>query len=204
MIGEGRSSRMMKAVVVLVILLGTLQACSGLPRIVVLHDPLTPQEHVALGESYQAQGSRELAVREFQAALRQQRDYAPALIALGNLSFEAGTLPAAEDYYRRALDVAPNHPTANNNLAMVYLSRGDRLEEAERLAKGAQAQEGALRPYVLDTLAQIYVRQGRYQEAQTTLEEAERVAPRENTHLHERLAQSRRELAAAALIRSSP
>jgi len=188
----------------LVLLLGTLQACSGFPRIVVLHDPLTPQEHVTLGESYQAQNNTELAVREFQAALRQQSDYGPALIALGNLSFEAGALQEAEDYYRRALDAVPRQPAASNNLAMVYLTRGDRLDEAERLAKDALAQGDALRPYVLDTLAKIYMRQERYQEARTALEEAVTAAPSENKLLHERLAQSQRELAVAFPASTKP
>ena len=202
MIGQGLS--LMKMAVLLVTLLGTLQACSGLPRIVVLHDPLTPQEHVTLGESYQAQGNTELAVREFQAALRLQRDFAPALVALGNRSFEAGTLQEAEDYYSRALDAVPGHPAASNNLAMVYLSRGGRLDEAERLAKSALAQGGALRPYILDTLAKVYMRQERYQEARTALEEAETIAPLENKLLHERLAQSRQELAATRPASTTP
>jgi tetratricopeptide (TPR) repeat protein len=202
MIRQWRSLR--KEAVLLVLLLGALQACSGFPRIVVLHDPLTPQEHVTLGESYQAQSNTELAVREFQAALRQQSDYVPALIALGNLSFEAGALQEAEDSYRRALDAVPHQPAASNNLAMVYLLRGDRLDEAERLAKDALAQGGALRPYVLDTLAKIYMRQERYQEARTALEEAVTAAPSENKLLHERLAQSQRELAVAFPASTKP
>ncbi len=175
-------------------LMGALQACSSLPRIVILHDPLTPQEHVTLGETYQAQDKTELAVREFEAALRGQQDYAPALVALGNLSFEAGRLQQAEDYYRRVLDAAPDHPAAGNNLAMVYLTRGERLDEAERLARGATAQEDPLRPYALDTLARIYLRQKRYREAQTALEQALTAAPSGNTPLQERLAQTQREL----------
>lgn len=180
----------------LLLLLGGLQACSGLPRIVLLRDPLTPQEHVKLGTSYQEQGLRELAAKEFQAALGQQREYAPALVGLGNLSFEAGSLKEAEEYYRQALAVAPDDPSATNNLAMVYLSRGERLEEAELLARKALEQGGPLRPYVLDTLAGIYVRQGRYREAKAALDDAEALAPLENNILRERLAALRRELAA--------
>ena len=175
-------------------LMGTLQACSSLPRIVVLHDPLTSQEHVTLGETYQAQGKTELAAREFEAALRRQQDYAPALVALGNLSFEAGRLQQAEDYYRRVLDVVPDHPAAGNNLAMVYLTRGERLDEAERLARGAAAHGDPLRPYALDTLARIYLRRERYQDAQTALDQALAAAPSGNKPLQERLAQTRREL----------
>lgn len=168
----------------------------------MLHDPLTPEEHVKLGMSYEAQGLKEMAAQEFQAALRQQSGYTPALVGLGNLSFEGGALQEAEGYYRRALDADPDHPGANNNLAMVYLSRGERLDEAERLARNALKQGGPLRPYILDTLANIYVRQERCQEAKTALEEAEAVTSSANKILHERLAQLRRELTAAAPCRT--
>src|SRR5437870_5467805 len=164
--------RMMQDAALLMVLMAALQACSALPRIVVLHDPLSPQEHVTLGESYHAQGKMDLAAREYQAALKKEGDYVPALIALGNLSFETGFLQDAEDHYRHVLTVVPDHPSASNNLAMVYLSRNERLDEAERLAKRALAQGEPLRSYILDTLAKIYVRQERYQEARTALEEA--------------------------------
>ncbi len=186
-------------VMVMTLLLGGLQACSSIPRVVVLHDPLTPEEHVTLGTSYEGQGLKEMAAREYQAALHQRSDFVPALIGLGNLSFESGAFQEAEDYYRRALDAAPNHSGAGNNLAMVYLSRGERLDEAERLAGNALGQAGPLRPYVLDTLARIYMRTGRYQEAKAILAEAEAMAPSENKILHERLAQSKQELGAVDL-----
>ncbi len=177
-------------------LLGSVQACSGLPRIVIVHDPLTPQEHVTLGEAYQVQGERKMAAREFEAALRQQMEYVPALIGMGNLSFERGALEEAEIFYRRALGTAPGHSGASNNLAMVYLARGDRLDEAERMARNALERGGPLRPYALETLARIYVRQGRYREAQAALEWAEAMVPAEDTRFHQGLSRSRRELAA--------
>ena len=180
----------------LMILLGSVQACSSLPRIVILHDPLTPQEHVTLGEAYQAQGDREMAAREFEAALRQQREYVPALLGLGNLSFAWNALDEAEGFYRRVWDAVPAHPGASNNLAMVYLARGEGLDEAERLARLAAERGGPLRPYALDTLARIYMRQGRYQEAAIALDEAAAMVPAENAAFHEGLSRSRRELAA--------
>jgi tetratricopeptide (TPR) repeat protein len=198
-----RPARCLQAVLP-VVLLASLSACSAFPRLVVLHDPLTPQEHVTLGESYQGQGQTDLAVREFQAALRQQSDYVPALVAMGNVAFEAGTLEDAEQSYRQALAALPNHAAANNNLAMVYLSRGDRLDEAERLAKNALAQGGALQPYALDTLARIYMRQQRYQDAALALRQAVAAVPEENTILRERLAQSQRELSDASPALTKP
>ena len=85
--------------------LSGLQACSGLPRVVVLHDALTAEEHMALGTTYEAQGARDLAAREYHAAMTDRTDYAPALVALGNLAFDSGALDEAEEYYRRALAI---------------------------------------------------------------------------------------------------
>jgi tetratricopeptide (TPR) repeat protein len=191
--GQGRS---LWQAVLLTVLLGGLQACSSLPHIVILHDPLTPQEHATLGEAYQARGDTEGAAREFEEALRRQSEFVPAFIGLGNLAFARGALDDAERWYRRALEAAPEDAGASNNLAMVYVARNQRLDEAERLTRSALEHGGPLRPYALDTLARIYVRQGRYMESKAALEMAEALAPPDNVHFREGLSRSRRELAA--------
>lgn len=180
------------------VLLGGLQACSGFPRLVVLHDPLTPEEHVSLGASYLQQGLNEKAEEEFRAALVRESRNIPALVSLGNLSFERGNLEEAEEFYRRVLDEMPGHPGASNNLAMVYVARGDRLDEAERMALAALQQAGPLRPYCLDTLAHIYLRQKRFQEATAALDEAEALAATAGSQvLLDRLHESRHVLSIA-------
>jgi tetratricopeptide (TPR) repeat protein len=180
----------------ILVALGGLSACVNLPQIIVLHDPLTPAEHVTLGTSYEGEGRPELAAREYQAALARSQGYAPAFIGLGNLAFERGKLEEAETYYGQALAIVPDNPGAKNNLAMLYLARGDSLAEAERLARDALPQSGQLRPYVLDTLAQIYKKQGSYAEALDALAQAEAAAPTGNGPLQAQLAQSRREVMA--------
>ena len=169
-------------------------ACSDLPGVRVLHDPLTPEEHVTLGLTYEIEGRLEMAVQEYESALKQQQGYAPALIGLGNLAFERGEVSEAETFYREALATDPEDPGANNNLAMLYLTERENLDEAERLASQALTQGGPLRPYVLDTMAHIYARQGRYREAQTTLNKAEALAPFYDRPLHQRLARLQQEL----------
>ena len=171
-----------------------LAACSDLPHLRVLHDPLTPEEHVTLGLTYEVQGHRDLAAREYRTALTQQPAYVPALIGLGNVAFAEGELEESETYYQQALATSPEHPGANNNLAMLYLVKGTGLDEAERLALRALAQKGPLQPYVLDTLAHVYARQGRYKEAVAALEEAEAAAPLQDKILHERLIRLRNQL----------
>jgi tetratricopeptide (TPR) repeat protein len=179
-------------------LLGGLQACSGFPRLVVLHDPLTPEEHVSLGTSYLQQGLTEKAEEEFRTALAREPRNIQALVSLGNLSFERGKLEEAEEFYRRVLDEMPGHPGASNNLAMVYVARGDRLDEAERMALMALQQAGPLRPYCLDTLAHVYLRQKRFQEATAALDEAEALAATAGSQgLLDRLHESRHILSIA-------
>ena len=78
-----------------------------------------------------------------------------AALALGDAAVRIGDLKAAEDGFLRVLALSPGDPAASNNLAMVYLQQGRRLDEAERLARGALARDPALQPYVLDTLARI-------------------------------------------------
>jgi cytochrome c-type biogenesis protein CcmH/NrfG len=77
---------------------------------------------------------------------------------------------------------------------MLYLARGGDLGEAERLALRALAQKGPLQPYVLDTLAHVYARQGRFKEAVAALEKAEAAAPSHDKILHERLIRLRNQL----------
>jgi len=179
-----------------VVILGSIASLSGcsLPRVVVPHDPLTAEEHVTLGEAYRLKGLREAAEREFQAALNRHPEHVPALVGLGNLSFDSDASQTAEEYYRRALAQDPNHPHANNNLAMVYLSRGERFSEAEQLARKALQGPPGLRPYVFDTLITLYLKQGRVEEARTTLSEIPQDGLPDDETLRNRFRQLRAEL----------
>ena len=53
----------------------SFSACSDLPQVRVLHDPLTPEEHVTLGLAYEVEGRQELAAREYDDALRKEHGY---------------------------------------------------------------------------------------------------------------------------------
>ena len=165
-------------------------SCSGLPHVVLPSDPLTASEHVQLGSILEEKGLLDDARREYQAALSRKADHPGALIGLGNLSFNERNYPKAEEYYARALNAAPGHPSAANNLALVYLEEGRNLPEAERLAVQALAHAGALRPHILHTLAAIYIRQERYQEAKTCLDEATLLAPASQVALHKEISKA--------------
>ena len=92
------------------------------------------------------------------------RHAAQALLNLGNIELAAGNLPQAEAVLRRALAREPDFRDAQNNLAWVLYKCGGDLDEAERLARSAAAEQ-RLRPYALDTLAAILESRGKTAQA---------------------------------------
>jgi Tfp pilus assembly protein PilF len=164
-----------------------LCACSGIPPLIDRHDPLTAQEHASLGASYEKQGLKKEALDQYETAARLTPKDPEAWIALGNILFNGGELAAAESNYRRALKIAPHNAGASNNLAMVLLEQDKDIRQAETLAQDALKQEGPLKPYILDTLANVYLRQGRADEAQAAFERAEAATPADDPGFHDRL-----------------
>ncbi len=101
------------------------------PRIIVLNDPLTPEEHINLGVAYENKGQIELAVEEYKKA---SKKLPAAFLYLGNLHFSIGKPDEAEAYYRKAIKEQPDLADAYNNLAWLYYTKKERLEDAEKLS----------------------------------------------------------------------
>jgi tetratricopeptide (TPR) repeat protein len=111
----------------------TTMSCA-MPKIIVLNDPLSPEEHVNLGLAYEKKGEIEGAIREYKTAAR---DIPTAYLYLGNIYYAEGEYPRAEKYYRKAISKKPDLADSYNNLAwLLYVSGGD-LREARRLAEKA-------------------------------------------------------------------
>lgn len=113
-------------------LLLCLASCS-LPRILVLNDPLTPQEHVNLGVSYEHSGELDAALKEYETA---SRELPIAYLYMGNVLFQKKDFERARVAYQDAIEKTDD-PRAYNNLAWLYYTEGTNLDEAERLAKKA-------------------------------------------------------------------
>ena len=151
---------------------GALGACSDLRGLLKPDDLRTADEHFRLGAAAEAKDDLDDAVRHYARTVGLHPSDPEAWLALGNAAFKRGDLARAEDAYRRALNIAPEHVGAQNNLAMAYLAQNKNLTEAEALAKAALRQEGPLRPYVLDTLASIYEAELRFPEARAAAAKA--------------------------------
>jgi Flp pilus assembly protein TadD len=147
-----------------------LSAGCSLPRIIVLHDPLTAAGHNALGRVYEAQGLNDLALRQYREAFEQDPENCGSLMLLGELSYHIGDYAAAEQAYARALMVDPENGDARNNLAWVLIRSGRGMDSARELIRQALAVNPAHRAFYLDTLGVILLKQEKPAEAVAVLE----------------------------------
>jgi tetratricopeptide (TPR) repeat protein len=122
------------------------------PRVIILKDPLTPEEHLNLGVTYEQQGDFDNAIKEYNLAAKKLPG---AFLYLGNAHFQKKEWKKAEDYYRLAIEKDPDNADAHNNLAWLYYTRREKLDEAERLAQKALELNPGKGDVYRDTLEKI-------------------------------------------------
>ena len=123
----------------------------ALPRIVVLDDPLTPEEHLNLGVSYENKGELDNALREYKTA---SKELPAAYLYIGNVYYLKGDLSEAESCYKKSIRKDPKNADAYNNLAWLYFLQRRELDAAERLALAA-VELSPEKDVYRDTLKQI-------------------------------------------------
>ena len=159
-----------------------LCACS-LPRIIILNDPLSPEEHNKLGGIYESQGKFDLAAQQYREALKKEPKSVSSLLLLGDLSFRAGNYSEAEASYKKAIKLQPGNGDIYNNLCWVYLEQRAGIEKAEDLIRKALDVTPEHRAYYLDTWGVVLLRQGRTAESITALSESVELLPKDNAAL---------------------
>jgi tetratricopeptide (TPR) repeat protein len=122
------------------------------PRVIILKDPLTPEEHLSLGVTYEQQGDFDNAIKEYNLAAKKLPG---AFLYLGNAHFQKKEWKEAEDYYRLAIEKDPDNADAHNNLAWLYYTRREKLDEAETLARKALQLNPGKGDIYRDTLEKI-------------------------------------------------
>jgi Tfp pilus assembly protein PilF len=160
----------------------TFSGCS-LPKIIVLHDPLSADEHVRLGGIYDAQGKEELARDQYRAAVRQDKKHIRAWALLGDSFFRLKEYGEAEKAYEKAMDLDPKSGDLRNNLACVYIQQDRGLGKAQDLVIEAMELTPDHRPYYLDTLGVIQLKLGKVREAIASLLSATETIPRDQPDL---------------------
>lgn len=145
---SGRST--MRCVALCAVLL-LLAGCS-FPRIIVMKDPLTPEEHLALGLAYEQKKEYGLAVKEYQAAAKKLKS---ANLNLANAYFLDNRPEQAEILYRQVIQDDPECADAYNNLAWLYYTQKRNLPEARELVRKAMELNPAGKENYRDTLNKI-------------------------------------------------
>jgi len=135
----------------LFLLILVFAGCS-IPKIIVMEDPLTPEEHLNLGVAYEHKGKYDLAIREYESASKQ---ITIAYLYLGNVYFLKSEHDKAEACYRKAIRKDPGLADAYNNLAWLLYSQKKNLDEARSLALKAIALNPEGKATYLDTLKKI-------------------------------------------------
>ena len=128
-----------------------IAGCS-LPRIIVLEDPLSPEEHMNLGVAYEKTGELDSAIKEYKAAAGK---LPLAYLYLGNVYFQKNELEEAEGYYKKAMKKVPENGDVYNNLAWLYYTKKENLQEAEELVLKAMALNPAKKEIYQDTLDKV-------------------------------------------------
>jgi Tfp pilus assembly protein PilF len=111
-----------------------------IPQIIVIDDPLTAEQHNDLGVAYEQKGDFDLAGKEFEKAIKKNKDWVIPYLNLGHLYYRQDKLDQAEATLRQGLRIKGDHPDLLNNLAWVLMEKG-RLEEAKSLIDKAIAIE---------------------------------------------------------------
>ncbi len=127
------------ALVLAMLAMVLIQACA-MPKIVIFDDPLTAQQHNDLGVAYEEKGDFGLAEKEFEKALKKNREWVIPYLNLGHLYYRQDKLDRAEHILREGLRAKGDHPDLLNNLAWVLMEKG-RLEHARYLIDKAIAIE---------------------------------------------------------------
>ncbi len=123
-----------------------------MPRIIVLSDPLSPEEHLNLGVTYEKKGELENALEEYKKA---SKKLPMAYLYIGNVYFQKNEFDKAEFYYKKTIKKDPENADAYNNLAWLYYKKRENLKEAERLAIKAIELNPSKKENYSDTLEKI-------------------------------------------------
>ncbi len=122
-------------------------------------DPLTAEERLNLGVSYEHAGKLDLAMREYERAAT-GRTRSIALAYQGNIFIERNDNAKAEEMYRAALKADSDNVVALNNLTWLLAQEGRALDEAERMIRHALTLDPEPRDAYENTLESILEARG--------------------------------------------
>ncbi len=126
----------------------------ALPHVHIVGDPLSPEEHLNLGVTYEQQQDFTHAIAEYKSAAKGDLK-SRAWTYIGNVYYLQQKPDDAEKWYRRAIGADKNNAEARNNLAWVLAKNGGDLDEAEKMATRALHLDPTNAPAYQNTLMEI-------------------------------------------------
>jgi hypothetical protein len=132
-------------------------------------DPATTSLRAAV--QLEEDGKLALAAHAYREILAQNPKTTLAWTNLGNVEMRLGRSAAAEEAFRKALELEPESADTLNNLAWLLYEQ-KRVDEAEPLARKAAVTKAPDAWMRLDTLARILAARGECDEARTTFRQA--------------------------------
>jgi tetratricopeptide (TPR) repeat protein len=139
-----------------------------------------------LGQVEVQQGSLDKAIASSYEWIRQNPKDVQAYVLTGSLEDARGDWKKAQDLYKKALEIQPSYPLAENNLAYSMLENGGNADVALSLAQSAHSALPKLAA-LSDTLAWAYYHKGMYRTTISLLQEAlkeEALKPEEKAAYH--------------------
>jgi tetratricopeptide (TPR) repeat protein len=97
--------------------------------------PFVPEFTDKLATAYAMVGNNKMAHQYFDATLKENPKYAPAISNLGFLYLSEGNAIRAEEFYNKALALDPDNEDALMNMAGLYNFKGDKKRATEILKK---------------------------------------------------------------------
>src|SRR5262249_28981097 len=135
-------------------------------------DPKLEPAYQLLAQLYVASNRQEEAIAKLTAFVESNKGApaVPALMQLATIQERLKHFDAARDAYEKVLTVAPNVPSALNNLAVLYSEHFVQFDKAYYRAKGAK--EAINDPHSADTLGWILFKRGDYNGSLPLLQES--------------------------------
>ncbi len=149
--------------------------CSRVPKIIVLHDPLSAEEHIELGLAYERKGELDPAGREYEKALRKDPGSFRARVNLGNVRLAAKDYGRAREEYHKALVLRPNDAEAANNLAWADILSGGDVGESLARMEAVLSPPGVRSATLYDTLGVLRMHAGSPEAAAEAFDAAEKI-----------------------------
>jgi tetratricopeptide (TPR) repeat protein len=146
-------------------------AAGGSFRKAIELQPLWQTPHSNLAGLFLAQGKKDEAIRELEAAIKANPDNLGAYLSIAAIYNRGKDYKKALETYERVLARKPDLWVANNDMAFLLADTGGDLDKATGLAQKALAQRPE-DPSVLDTAGWVYYKKGDTAKAIEYLEKA--------------------------------